>query len=154
MSRAQMSVEYLLILAFVIAILVPGVLLYYTYSKSSSGNIKEVQLERIGQEMIDTAERAGEQGEGSWLSLDANLPQSVRWINVTGADELTILYEGVVGLTEAVFFSDEDLCANTTAPISNSCNQGSVFVEDVHGGHVSFQFTRANGFVGIKEVRG
>lgn len=151
MRKGQISVEYIMILAFVFAILIPGIIFFYTYTQESQTQIGNSQYVRMGNDMIATATRSAAQGEGSWLTLDLNLPQSVVDITVAGSGtELVVTYNTPNGPTDAVFFSDVPLAANTTAPTGGE--DGSVYLRNPHGGRASFRFTSRNGAVGIREV--
>jgi hypothetical protein len=140
-SRGQVSVEYILILSFVLAIIIPGAIFFYQYSQTSVSNVASVQYERFGQEMLMTALSSAAQGDGSWLTLDGNLPDGLMDINVTGSDddELVFTYQTSVGRTQSIYFSDVKLCANTSTP--SACPlQGSVFNTGPHTGRVSLRF--------------
>jgi hypothetical protein len=160
-SRGQVSVEYILILSFVLAIIIHGVIFFYQYSQTSVSNVASVQYERFGQEMLMTALSSAAQGDGSWLTLDGNIPSGLQDINVTGSDddELVFTFRTSTGLTQAIYFSEVRLCANTSI-ISECPLQGSVFSAGPHSGRVSFRFiaginsTTGQNYVAIKEQYG
>jgi hypothetical protein len=151
-QHGQVSIEYILIVAFTFAILIPGIYFFYTYTQSSSAGVASAQYGKLGQEMLDTAIRTVAQGEGSWLTLDANVPDGLADIVVADSgSELVIRYQTPVGPSEAVFFSEVNLSARTTSPATD----GSVFPGPPHGGRTSFRFTAGkSGIVAIEEHPG
>ncbi len=149
MERAQISIEYSLILAFAFVVLVPGIYFFFSYSQHASSTQAETQFDRLGQEMLATAGQAADQGVGSWLTLDADIPAAVEGINVSGAgSELVISYGSAAGDTEAVFFSDDALCAPP------GCGDGTVFSGAPHGGKTSFRFTSTAAGILVEERYG
>jgi uncharacterized protein (UPF0333 family) len=144
--RGQISFEYIMILAFVFAILIPGIYFFYTYSQSSTAGVASAQFNKMGQEMLTTAQKTIAQGTGSWLTLDVNIPENVVDINVSctnlgpplsGCNELVIYYNTEAGMTTAVFFSDLQLSSTQSIPLTS----GSIFAVEPHGGRASFRFT-------------
>jgi hypothetical protein len=148
----QVSIEYILIVAFCFAILIPGIYFFYTYTQTSSAGVASAQYGKLGQEMLDTAVRTVAQGADSWLTLDANIPDGLKDIAVTDSgSELVISYQTPAGPSEAVFFSDVNLSARTTSPATD----GSVFPGQPHSGRTSFRFTAGkSGIVAIEEHPG
>ena len=152
-QRGQVSIEYILIVAFTFAILIPGVYFFYTYSQNSAASLASAQYAKLGQEMLDMAVKTTAQGQGSWLTLDANIPDALQDITVlnSGGSELIIRYQTNVGASDAVFFSDTTLSAKTLSPIAN----GTIFLNQPHSGKASFRFTAGpSGVVAISETYG
>jgi len=151
-GKAQISVEYVMIIAFTFAILVPGIYFFYSYSQSSSTGLSAAQYNKLGQEMLSTSFKALAQGGGSWLTLDAIIPDNVVAINVTGGgSEIVILYDTNAGPTEAVFFSDVNLSAKSP----DAQQDGSIFDSGPHSGKANIRFTAGNSsIVSIEEKYG
>lgn len=143
--RAQVSVEYLMIIAFAFAILIPGIYFFYVSSQSSSSGMVSSQYAKLGQEMISNALKAAAQGKDSWLTLDALIPDSIEAINVS-KKELVFTYQGSGGETVAVFFSDVVLSNK-----EGSQNDGSIFAGDAHSGKAQFRFVAKGDYVAIVE---
>ncbi len=148
--KGQISVEYVMIIAFTFAVLIPGIYFFYSYSQGSSSSLSSSQYNKLGQEMLSTSFKALAQGSGSWLTLDAIIPVNVEAINITGGGkELVVQYDTSVGATEAVFFSDVTL---TTDPAGDQ-QDGSVFLNAVHSGRTTFRFTASsNDTVTVQET--
>lgn len=146
--RAQVSVEYLIIIAFTFAILVPALYFFSSFSQTSSNSIAMAQNTRLGNEMMATVVKVVAQGSGSWRTLETSIPAGVTDINVTGdGQELIIIFDSPYGETRAVFFSDVLLNASLT-PGPN----GSLFQAGAHQGYAKFRFIAQEvGQVAIEE---
>ncbi len=151
-GRGQISIEYILILGFLFAILIPGILFFYSYSRSSASGVESGQYAKLGQQMLSTALESASQGQGSWLTLDADIPKSVADITVvSGGAELVISYQTGDGSSEAVFFSDTTLSANN----ATTQQDGSVFLGSPRSGLNRFRFEAGpNGVVGVMDQIG
>jgi len=150
--RAQVSVEYIILLGIVFLLLVPGVYFFYRYSFSSGSDVIGVQANRLGQEMINMAIKVRGQGVGSWLQLDENIPEAVEDINVSDSgSELVITYQTHEGESQAVFFPDQTFSLSNVAGFEQD---GSVFALSPHAGKASFRFTAQEGYVAVTEVTG
>jgi hypothetical protein len=120
-SKAQVSVEYLIIIGVSFAILIPGGYFFYNYSKTSNDGTIRTQITQIGTSMITSAESIYGLSEGSLVTLDLRYPKNVRDIYILGGKELVIKYELSSGMNEAVFFSRVTLSGNYTYPARGSC---------------------------------
>ena len=153
----QVSAEYVLILSFIFVLLIPAILFFYHYSKGSVSTVTSAQFDKLGQEMLALALQSSAQGDSSWLSLDASIPQGLVDIRLggSGQDELIFSYRTIAGVTEAVYFSDVKLCANATS--TGECpKNGTIFVVAPHDGRAGFRFTTVmdgvDTYVAIKEL--
>lgn len=148
-----MSFEYMAIIALVIAILIPGIYFIYDYSKGDS-DVKYAQMSKFGRELLSTAEKVRSQGAGSWLTLDANLPEEVVQVNVTGEGrELLLVFRTFQGESSVVFFSDIELTNSTLTESSD----GSIFADPSapHAGKVRLRlYAERDGRVRIAEYLG
>ena len=126
--KSQISTEYLIILAVSLAVILPAGYFFYSYSQTSNDESVRLQINQIGQEIMDNAEKIYGLSEGSLVSIDLKYPQNTRAIYVIENYEMTILYELSTGPTEAVFFSkvpltgpyDLNLVPCASLPCSNS----------------------------------
>ncbi len=142
--RGQQSLEYLVIVATTIGIVLGGVVLYYTFSQYSAGEATGSRIQLIGSQLVSTAERTYRQGAGVRESLVVNLPGEVRRIYVdqmTG-EELVIEYDTLFGTTDAVFYTDIPL--NVSMPDGNVTNA-------LHG-NVQFRFDSSGTSVSVQTV--
>ena len=115
-SRAQISVEYLIIIGISFAILIPAGYFFYNYSQASNENSIRTQMSQIGNSMLTESESIYGLSEGSMVTTDIRYPKNIRDIYILGKRELVIKYELSSGMNEAVFFSRIDISGNYTYP--------------------------------------
>jgi hypothetical protein len=120
-SRAQVSVEYLIIIGISLAILVPGGYFFYNYSRTSNEGTIRTQIMQIGTTMITTAESIYGLADGSMITIDLRYPKNIREVYFLEGKEVVIKYELSSGINEAVFFSKINLTGNYTYPDRAPC---------------------------------
>jgi uncharacterized protein (UPF0333 family) len=135
-KKAQISVEYLLIIGMAMAILIPGTIMFYNYSKDSNDQLVSNQINRIGKNIIHNSEDMYVIGKDSWTTIDVNMPESA-----TGAyiieNELIIMYSTRRGITESVFFSDVPIVGLYSGNISESFHSGAMKIKiESKGDHI------------------
>jgi len=121
-SKAQISVEYLIVIGISLAILIPGAYFFYNYSKNSNEGTVRSQITQLGYSIITTSESIYGLAEGSMVTLDLHYPKNVRDVYILEGKELVIKYELSSGMNEAVFFSKTNLTGNYTYPARTECN--------------------------------
>ena len=92
MRRAQSSVEFLLIVAFSLLLLVPATILFLNYNADSQEAVVNSQIFRAANELALTSDLIFNIGTDSWQTIDVVLPADVTDVTV---------YEGEV--SELVF---------------------------------------------------
>ena len=55
--RAQSSVEYIFIVAFALMIIIPGAFVFSQYSATSQAGLRNAQIYKIGNDLIDSSEK-------------------------------------------------------------------------------------------------
>ncbi|HYD02844.1 MAG TPA: hypothetical protein VEC16_00945 [Alphaproteobacteria bacterium] len=120
-SKAQVSVEYLIIIGVSFAILIPGSYFFYGYSKNSNEAAVRSQINQMGNSIITNAESIYGLGEGSLVTLELRYPRNIRDVYILSDNELVIRYELSSGINEAVFFSKIPLSGNYTYPGRVGC---------------------------------
>ncbi len=108
-KRAQSALEYLMILALAMGIIVPITYMFFQYSSESNVQIIDVQVTQIGRNIIDTAESVYYSGEGSKIVLEINMPENVMAVSIMKNRELVFNIITELGETEIVFFSSVDI---------------------------------------------
>ena len=103
--KAQVSVEYLMIIAIAFAVLLPTGYFFYKYSQVSGEGAVRSQINQLGNKILSNAESIYGLAEGSIIILDVNYLSNVREIKVMQNNELIITYELSSGVSDAVFFS-------------------------------------------------
>jgi len=125
-KRSQSSFEYLTIIALTLAIIVPTAYLFFRYSNESTTELLDSQINKIGKEIVDTAEIVYFSGEGSKLILNLNMPEEVTDINILSNRELVFTISTGMGESEAIFFSSVNIN-------SSSCSGSICSLSDIVG---------------------
>lgn len=105
LTKAQSALEYLMIIALALGIIVPITYLFFQYGSESNAEIVDSQVSQIGRSIIDTAETVYFSGEGAKITLDLSMPEDVDDIYILSNRELVFKIAADIGETEAVFFS-------------------------------------------------
>lgn len=107
-KRAQISIEYMIVVAFVtflvIAILGAG----YFYSSNARDRIKFNQLSTFSNSVISTAERIFYAGEPSKATITPYLPPGIRVLEISG-NEMVFTVSTSTGVTKISFTSKVEL---------------------------------------------
>jgi len=140
--KGQVSVEYLIIVALAMAIIVPGAVLFYNYANESNEKISASQINKIGKNIVSQAEDIYTIGKNSWTTIEASFPEPVTKAYILD-NELVIKYDTSRGPTEAVFFSD--------VPIQGGFSGGNIS-SAFHTGFMSVKIESLGSSVLISEV--
>jgi uncharacterized protein (UPF0333 family) len=81
-KRAQISMEFLIIMSFAIAITIPLLLTYYEYSRNANIRIKTEQVDKIAREMVNNAESVYYTGAPSKTTMKVYLPEGVESVEI------------------------------------------------------------------------
>lgn len=76
-KKAQFAMEYILVIAVLFVMLVPGIYLYYSYSQTSLEQIASTRVSDIGNSIINNAENSYFLGKGSRITLDVSMPTGI-----------------------------------------------------------------------------
>tara|TARA_B100000315_G_scaffold90846_1_gene83476 strand:+ start:501 stop:938 length:438 start_codon:yes stop_codon:yes gene_type:complete len=128
-AKAQSAVEYLMIIALTLGIIVPTSYLFFRYSSESNVQIVDVQVTRIGRNIIDTAETVYFSGESSKIVLEINMPENVEDVYIIADRELVFKVITELGETEIVFFSDIDITIAEDGDLTDIAGVGRKKVE-------------------------
>ncbi|MGV8086576.1 MAG: hypothetical protein ACP5N1_03010 [Candidatus Woesearchaeota archaeon] len=120
-SKAQISVEYMIIIAVSFTILLSGGYFFYGYSKNSNDMAIRAQINKIGETIITNAESIYGLSEGSLVTIDLRYPKNIRDIYILDNNEIVIRYELTNGMNEAVFFSKIRMSGNYSYPSRAGC---------------------------------
>ena len=110
--KAQSALEYLMIIALTLGIIVPTAYLFFRYSSESNVQIVDAQIIQIGRSIIDTAQSVYFSGEGSKIVLEVNMPKNVDDVYILASRELVFKIISEIsgtGETESVFFSSVNI---------------------------------------------
>lgn len=130
-KNAQSAVEYLIILAMALGIILPTTYLFFQYSSKSSIEIMDAQITQVGSMIVDTAQTVFYSGEGSKIVLDVKMPDNIRDINIKAGRELVFSINSEAGNNEMIFFSPQGIPL-TSADTSDGCKtSGNCKLSDI-----------------------
>ncbi len=133
-KKAQVSVEYLVIVGFVAVIVIPMLLIFYTYADRTEDEVISNQVNKIGLKVSDAAEAMYYLGEPSRTRVRAYFPKNINTITV-GNNELVFIIHTKEG--------EDDIVLYTPVPI-----QGSL---DVHSGYHNINVRSRGSYVEITD---
>ena len=108
-AKAQSSLEYLLIVALVLGLIIPITYLFFRYGSQSNEQIIDSQINQIGNTIVDTAEIVYYSGEGAKIILELKIPESIDSVDILGDRELVFTRSSEIGENQMVFFSSVDI---------------------------------------------
>jgi len=111
--------EYLLVIALLFTLLIPGISIYYSYSQSSLIEISTAKVADIGNSVINNAENSYYLGQGSRITLDVTMPMGITNLTINcKTDSIPPTY------CELIFKMDNnEIVYSTDAPLKR---KGSV----------------------------
>ena len=80
----QAAFEYILTASVIGIMILPAAYFFYSYSSSSADQIDKAQLDRLGRDIINTAEKVYYQGPPSRTQLEVRMPKSVKNLSIIG----------------------------------------------------------------------
>jgi len=149
--KAQVAFEYILVLGFAFAIIVPGAYLFYRHSVGAGDEIVSSRIHKAGIDLITTSQEAFAHGEHSWITYSTNLPEEIVKIYVLRDYELIIEFNSGGGTSQAIYFSD--VVMNGTICGKNAdnnvvCNVSNSF----HTGLNKYRVESKGDYVSITEI--
>jgi len=135
-AKAQSALEYLMIIALVLGLIIPITYLFFRYSSQSTEQIIDSQINQIGNSIVDTAEIVYFSGENSKIILEINMPERVGDIYILANRELVFEISSEIGETEAVFFSSVGIPMTEGTDLTEIAGQGrnKIKIESVDDG--------------------
>jgi hypothetical protein len=85
--RAQVSVEYMILVGFLLVITIPLILVYNSQYKGTNEQIISNQAYQLGQKIVDTAESIYYLGQPSKTTLKIYIPNQIQNISI-GSNEI------------------------------------------------------------------
>lgn len=123
-NKGQSATEYLLVVSLALLIIVPGSMIFYSYSLDSKSSLVNSQIFKIGNTLLDVGSEIYSIGDDSWKTIEVSFPEEITNIVIyNGSDisELVIIHGSVIP-SESVFFSQIQLCNATDCECSDGCN--------------------------------
>lgn len=104
-SKAQVAMEYMILVGFLVVITIPLILVYNTQYKGTNQQIISNQADQLGQKIIDTAESIYYLGQPSKTTIKAYMPKQIDNITIIG-NEITFNVIVSGGIDEVVKLSN------------------------------------------------
>lgn len=130
-KRGQISVEYLIVIGFVVFIVISILGVAFFYASGIRDRIKANQLENFANKIISSAESVYFAGEPSKVTITAYLPAGVQAIEIAydfGSEEYLIIFdiETGSGLSRIAYTSDVPLMESDPSEQCDviSCSEG------------------------------
>lgn len=120
-NKAQVSIEYLIIVGFVtfVVMAIMGIALYY--SGTIKDKIKENQVNNFANKIISTAESVYYSGSPSKATITVYLSDNVRNIYIPSTNDALVIKFGTSSGENTIAFSSRvPIVENSTAEISHS----------------------------------
>jgi hypothetical protein len=122
--HAQSSMEYLMLLAFILGITIVLVLIFQTYSQDTMDTIRMKQVDQLGRKLVDSVEKVYYLGEPSKITLKASLPSNVKSVSI-GNKEIFFVMSTAQGNNELVYVTNINVTGSL--PVNEGVYQ--IFVE-------------------------
>lgn len=119
LKRGQISIEYLMIVGFVMFLVISILGIALLYTASVKDELKFNQLERFAIKVISNAERVFFEGEPSQVTINAFLPSGVQSIYVdidVPNDEYTLVFNLSSSSGESVIGFSSDVPMSLVSP--------------------------------------
>ena len=85
-KKAQVSIEFMSIVGFMLLLLIPLIIAYYRNTQESAYTIQSEQLNKIANEITDTAESVYYLGEPSKVTIKAYIPHGVERVEISNKE--------------------------------------------------------------------
>jgi len=92
MAKGQVSMEFIILLGFILLLTGPLILVYYTYSSDTEYDISQSQAFSIANKIVDNAESTYYQGEPAKTTIKVRMPKNVKNISVNRNDLTIVLH--------------------------------------------------------------
>lgn len=129
-SKAQVAMEYLIIIGFVTIVTIPLVLIFQTHSQETREGITSTQIYHISKKVADGAETVFYLGEPSRLTIKSYFPENIDSITL-GSNEIVFKLKKKNGFDEIVVYTPINITGNL------STHQGVHYLNiECRGDHV------------------
>ena len=114
--KSQVSVEYMFIMGFATIIIIPLLVIYYTYSADTNDAVASNQALQIARGIVDSSESVYYLGKPSQTTLKLNFPDNIKSINLSNR-EVVFKMKSQQGITEIVQVSSVNMSG--TLPVTS-----------------------------------
>ena len=113
-KKGQASMEFMIIIGFMLTILIPLSILYYQHVSNMNTDVKAEQLQKVANEIVDKAEEVYYLGSPSKITIKAYIPNDVKDIKI-GSNEINFKLKTSSGISDIFAVSK----VNITGSIEN-----------------------------------
>lgn len=106
--KSQVSVEYMFIMGFATIIIMPLLVIYYTYSADANDSVASNQALQIARNVVDSSESVYYLGKPSQTTLKLNFPDNIKSTNLSNR-EVVFKMKSQYGITEIVQVSSVNM---------------------------------------------
>jgi len=156
-GKAQVSVEYLVIIGLSFAVLIPTSYFFYQYSQKSSEGVVRQQITQIGNEVLKNAETIYGLSDGTLTTVTLKYPSNIRDMYILSNNELIIRYEISSGINDAVFYSKVPLSGPvdlTGTACAAPCGNSRLNATAPNQGEHSIKMESKTSYVLVTQVSG
>ena len=100
-SKAQVSMEFLMVIGFAFLLTIPLVIIFYQQSKTINTDVTSTQVDKVASEIRDAADEVYYLGEPSKKTVKVYMPEGIKSITINGK-KLVFLVDGPGGDYEVV----------------------------------------------------
>ena len=125
--KSQVSVEYMFIMGFVTLMIIPLLLIYYTYSAETTDSVATSQALQIARKIVDSSESVYYIGKPSQTTLKVNFPDKIYSTNLS-SKEVVFKIKTKNGITDIVQVSSVNMSGSL--PITQGIHIITVKAED------------------------
>lgn len=144
-TRAQISMEYLILVGVAMMMVLPSVYLFSERQKAYESEIISGQVNQAGDLIMGDVKTIYALGKGSKSVIDVNLPKGIKNMTILAGRELVFKTTSSKGESDIVFFCY--FCSNAGPTIN-----GTFSVEDYSAGRKSFRIKACSNYVLIERV--
>jgi uncharacterized protein (UPF0333 family) len=112
--KAQVAMEYLIIIGFVALITVPLVIIFQQHSKSTSEEISSTEIYQISKRISDAAETVYYLGKPSKTTLKVYFPPGIGSIHLADNEIVFFMHTSMGTEDEIVIYSPVNISGNLT----------------------------------------
>ena len=98
-KNAQVSMEYVIIVGFILVIMIPLILIFYEHISSTNDQVITSQVDKIAKKVVDSAESVYYLGEPSKTRIKVYMPENVEQV-VIHDKEIVFKVKTGSGLTD------------------------------------------------------
>ncbi|MBR9676288.1 hypothetical protein GOV05_04735 [Candidatus Woesearchaeota archaeon] len=102
-KRGQVSVEYLLVMGFIFAMIIPLTIIFLQQTENLNVNIALTTSSKVLKEIIDTSEQIYYKGAPSKTTIKVYFPERVKSVTISSR-EMSMLIQGYKQATHTVVY--------------------------------------------------